>query len=85
MHNTTQYRDEQDKELLSQSKLKAEKLGLLETDVVLDMAIYAKAVEVMLNATHIHIKQFIILRFGGFHTICIFITGLSDFTTLLAM
>ena len=34
-------------ELLSQSKIKAEKLGLVQTDVVLDVAIYAKAVEVV--------------------------------------
>ena len=33
-------------ELLTQSKIKAEKLGLKETDVVLDQAIYAKACEV---------------------------------------
>ena len=48
-------------ELLSQSKLKAEKLGLLETDVVLDMAIYAKAVEVMMNPRHIDLKKFIVM------------------------
>lgn len=35
-------------ELLYQSKEKAEKLGLVETDVVLDQAIYAKACEVNL-------------------------------------
>lgn len=33
-------------ELLNQSKEKAEKLGLSETDIVLDQAIYAKACEV---------------------------------------
>ena len=60
-------------EVLSQSKLKAEKLGLLETDVVLDMAIYAKAVEVMMNPRHIDLKKFIVLRLGGFHTMSIFI------------
>lgn len=48
-------------ELLSQSKIKAEKLGLVETDVVLDMAIYAKAVEVMMNPRYIDLKQFIVL------------------------
>ncbi len=60
-------------ELLSQSKIKAEKLGLVDTDVVLDMAIYAKAVEVMMNPKYIDLKQFIVLRLGGFHTMCIFI------------
>ncbi len=60
-------------ELLSQSKLKAEKLRLNETDVVLDMAIYSKAVEIMMNPRYIDLKKFIVLRLGGFHTMCIFI------------
>lgn len=74
-------------ELLSQSKLKAEKLGLTETDVVLDMAIYAKAVEIIINPRYLDLKKFIVLRLGAFHTMCIFIavigkrfggTGLRD-------
>ncbi|CAB4021754.1 Hypothetical predicted protein, partial [Paramuricea clavata] len=60
-------------ELLSQSKLKAEKLGLNETDVILDMAIYSKAVEIMMNPRYIDLKKFIVLHLGGFHTMCIFI------------
>ena len=60
-------------ELLSQSKLKAEKLGLTETDVVLDTAIYSKAVEILLNPRYIDLKRFIVLRVGAFHTMCIFI------------
>ena len=60
-------------ERLSQSKLKAKKLGLLETDGLLDMAIYAKAVEVMMNPRNIDLKKFIVSRLGGFHTMCIFI------------
>ena len=60
-------------ELLSQSKLKAEKLGLMETDVVLDMAIYAKALEIILNPRYVDLKKFIVLRLGAFHTMCIFI------------
>ena len=47
-------------ELLSQSKLKAEKLGLTETDVVLDMAIYSKAVEILMNPRYIVLKRFIV-------------------------
>lgn len=58
-------------ELLNQSKLKAEKLGLTETDVVLDMAIYAKAVEIILKPRYIDLKKFIVLRLGAFHTLCI--------------
>ena len=50
-----------------------EKLGLTGTDVVLDMAIYAKAVEVMMNPSYIDLKKFIVLRVVGFHTMCIFI------------
>ena len=59
-------------ELLSQSKLKAEKLGLTETDV-LNMAIYAKAVEIIMNPRYVDLKKFIVLRLGAFHTLCIFI------------
>lgn len=60
-------------ELLSQSKLKAEKLGLTETDVVLDMAIYSKAVEILINPRYIDLKRFVVLRVGAFHIMCIFI------------
>ena len=60
-------------ELLSQSKLKAEKLQLAETDVVLDMAIYAKAVKILMNPQYIDLKKFIVLCLGAFHTMCIFI------------
>ena len=66
MHNTVL-------ELLTQSKLKAEKIGLEETDVVLDMAIYAKASEILMNPRYIDLKNFIVLRLGAFHTTCIFI------------
>ena len=37
------------------------------------MAIYAKAVEVMMNPRYIDLKQFIVLQLDGFHTMCIFI------------
>lgn len=40
---------------------------------VLDMAIYAKAVEILMNPRYIDLKKFIVLRLGGFHTMCIFI------------
>ena len=60
-------------ELLTQSKIKAEKLGLVETDVVLDMAIYSKAVDIFMNPRHFDLKEFIVLRLGAFHTMCIFI------------
>ena len=60
-------------ELLIQSKLKAEKLGLAETDVVLDMAIYSKAVEILMNPKYVDLKRFIVLRLGAFHIMCIYI------------
>lgn len=59
-------------EVLQQSKAKAENLGLKEADVVLDQAIYAKAVEILQNPNHLDLKKFIVLRMGAFHTICIF-------------
>lgn len=60
-------------ELLQQSKLKAEKIGLKETDVVLDLAIYAKAVEIVMNPLHKDLKSFVVLRMGAFHTSMIFL------------
>ena len=60
-------------ELLLQSKAKAEHLGLDETDIVVDQAIYAKAVEVLQNPAHQDLKKFIVLRMGGFHIECTFI------------
>ena len=41
--------------------------------MVLDMAIYVKAVEVMLTPRYIYLKQFVVFRLDGFHTVCIFI------------
>ena len=52
-------------EILLQSKAKAEHLGLVETDVVIDQTISAKAAEVLENSTHKDLKDFIVLRTGG--------------------
>jgi len=60
-------------EILIQSKAKAENMGLRETDVVMDQAIYTKAVEVLANPLHKNLKDFIVLRMGAFHTTCIFL------------
>lgn len=54
-------------EMLEQSKAKAEKLDLKEADVVVDQAVYAKAFEVLMNPNHKNLKDFIVLRLGGFH------------------
>ncbi len=61
-------------ELLVQSKEKAEALGLSETDVVMDQAIYAKALEILLMPRNNELKKFIVLRMGAFHTSCIFLS-----------
>ena len=45
----------------------------METDVVLDMAIFSKAVEIFMNPRYIDLKDLIVLRLGAFHTMCIFI------------
>ncbi len=60
-------------DILNQSKAKAERLGLSEVDVVFDQAIYAKAVEIVLNPMYIHLKKFIVLRMGAFHTTMTFL------------
>ena len=64
-------------ELLQQSKCKAEKLGLDETDIVLDQAIYAKATEILSNPVNSDLRKFIVLRLGAFHTTCIFLSTIG--------
>ena len=60
-------------EVLMQSEAKANAMNLPETDLVLDQAIYAKAVEILSNPSHEGLKKFINLQMGAFHTICIFL------------
>ena len=60
------------KELLAQSKEKAQQLNLTETDLVLDHAIYSKAVEVVMDERHPDLRDFINLRMG-FHATCVFL------------
>lgn len=50
----------------------ATQLGLTDTVVVLDQAIYAKALEVMWK----HTEEFasVVLRMGSFHIACVFLT-----------
>lgn len=60
-------------EVLIQCKEKAQALDLLETDLVLDHAIYAKAIEIIMDENNEHLKSFINLRMGGFHAACIFL------------
>ena len=56
-----------------QSKEKAEKLGLQDIDLVVDQAIYTKVVEILANKIYIDLKNFIVLRMGGFHIALTFI------------
>ena len=60
-------------ELLKLSKSKAENLGLSKTDVVLDQAIYTKALGILMKPKYLDLKRFIVLRMGAFHTSCFFI------------
>ena len=54
-------------------KARAEALGLTCTDLVLDHAIYAKALEVLQNTNNADLKELINLRMGGFHACGIFL------------
>ena len=60
-------------EILFQVKEKAEALNLKETDLVLDHAIYCKAVEIVMQERNEKLRRFINLRMGGFHATCIFL------------
>ena len=60
-------------EILLQVKAKAEAIGLDETDLVLDHAIYKPALEVIMDPQNVDLKGFVNLRMGGFHASCIFI------------
>ena len=57
-------------EVLIQVKQKAEKLCLTEADLVLDHAIYSKALEILTNPVNKELRKYIVIRMGGFHTEC---------------
>ena len=59
-------------EMLIQTKQKAESMNLGETDLVCDHAVYSEALEVVLAEGNESFKEFINLRMGGFHTMCVF-------------
>ena len=61
------------KEVLVQCKEKAAQIGLCETNLVLDHAIYWKAVEIIMNDRHRDLRDFINLRMSGFHATCVFL------------
>ena len=60
-------------EVLLQVKEKSEALLLPSADLVLDHAIYAKALDVLTNPHHADLQEFVNLRMGGFHACGIFI------------
>jgi hypothetical protein len=60
-------------EILFQCRDKAKALNLEEADLVLDHAIYSKAIEVLMHENNSELRGFINLRMGGFHTVCIFL------------
>ena len=60
-------------EVLKQCKEKAEALNLYETDLVLDHAIYEKAVKFVMNEKYTDLRTFIYIRMGGFHAASIFL------------
>ena len=60
-------------EVLFQVKAKAEALSNTEPDLVLDHAIYCKALLILMEPKNIQLKNFINLRMGGFHASCIFV------------
>ena len=60
-------------EVLCQVKKKAEALKNKEADLVLDHAIYCKALEVIMDPRNLELCNFVNLRMGAFHASCIFI------------
>ena len=61
-------------EILTQVKAKAEAFSLTCIDLLLDHAIYAKALEVLQNLNNADLKNFINLIMGGFHACGFFLT-----------
>ena len=61
------------KEVLVRCNEKTTQLGLSETNLVLDHAIYCKAVEIIMDDRQIDLRDLINLRMGGFHATCVFL------------
>ena len=59
--------------MLKRHKQKSEALNLNETDLVLDHAIYPKAVEIVMNEKFTDLRISINIRMGGFHAASIFL------------
>lgn len=59
--------------MLNQVTAKSSQLGLTCTDLVLDHAIYSKALEAINNPINEHLRGVVNLRMGGFHACGIFL------------
>ena len=64
-------------EVLCQPKEKAEGLKNKEAGLVLDHAIYCKALEIIMDPRKFELRSFVNLRLGAFHVSCIFIALIS--------
>ena len=60
-------------EVLKQRNQKAEALNINETDLVLDHAICAKEVEIVMNEKFTDLRTFMNIRMGGIHAASIFL------------
>ena len=57
--------------------VKLKKIGLDETDIVLDQAIEGKATEILSNPVSSDLRKFVVLRLGAFPTTCIFLSTIG--------
>ena len=69
-------------EVLYQMKSKSQAIGLHCSDLVLDHAIYSKALEILQNPNYTDLKQFINLRLGGFHVCLNFLAVIGSHALL---
>ena len=65
-------------EVLNQVKTKAEFPKNVDADLVLDQAIYSKAIEALMDPRNLDLKIFINLQMGSFHVSCIFLTVIDE-------
>ena len=64
-------------EVLQQVKRKTEILNVQSADLVLDHAIFTKALDVLNDPANEDLKALISIRMGGFHACCIFLAVIS--------
>ena len=64
-------------DIIQERRQKAEALNLKETAVVLDHAIYCRAVQIVMSERKTHLRSFINLRMGSFHATNVFLNVLG--------